>query len=253
VFKPAFSYHGIEKYWLDTSSAVAARDGKVVVYERNEAAEQTFLNLLRYLHPAMQESRKAQSFLLLATEALKGSWYFQFMDKLKEHNVTVLGYEHLKQMRINPNKPITNLNVKSGIDWFDVSVQISFGEQEVSIAEVKKALNKKQSFVQLKDGSIGLFTDEWMDKYALMLKLGYEHLKQMRINPNKPITNLNVKSGIDWFDVSVQISFGEQEVSIAEVKKALNKKQSFVQLKDGSIGLFTDEWMDKYALMLKLG
>ena len=181
VFKPAFSYHGIEKYWLDTSSAVAARDGKVVVYERNEAAEQTFLNLLRYLHPAMQESRKAQSFLLLATEALKGSWYFQFMDKLKEHNVTVLGYEHLKQMRINPNKPITNLNVKSGIDWFDVSVQISFGEQEVSIAEVKKALNKKQSFVQLKDGSIGLFTDEWMDKYALMLKLGQAKEGSLRL------------------------------------------------------------------------
>lgn len=181
AFKPVFSYHGIEKFWLDTSSAVAAKDGKVVVYERNEAAEQTFLNLLRYLHPSMQESRKAQSFLLLAAEALKGSWYFHFIDTLREHNVEIVGYENLKQMRINPNKPITNLNVKSGIDWFDVDMNISFGDEQVAISEVKKALSKKQTFVQLKDGSMGLFTDEWMDKYALMLKLGQIKEGQVRL------------------------------------------------------------------------
>lgn len=172
AFKPAFSYAGIEKHWLDTSSAVSARNGKVVVYERNEASEQTFLNLLRYLHPSMQESRKSQSFLLLATEALKGSWYFHFMDTLKAQEVEIIGYENLKQMRINPHKPITNLNMKSGIDWFDVELTVSFGDQQVTVNEVKKALGKKQTYVQLKDGSMGLFTDEWMDKYALMLKLG---------------------------------------------------------------------------------
>lgn len=181
AFKPVFSYNGIEKYWLDTSSAVAAKDGKVVVYERNEASEQTFLNLLRYLHPSMQESRKAQSFLLLASEALKGSWYFHFIDKLKEHNVEILGYEHLKQMRINPNKPITNLNVKSGIDWFDVNLTVSFGSEEVNVTEIKKALTKKQGFVQLKDGSMGLLTEEWMEKYALMLKLGQVKDGQVRL------------------------------------------------------------------------
>lgn len=181
AFKPAFSYNGIEKYWLDSSSAVAAKNGKVVVYERNEAAEQTFLNLLRYLHPSMQESRKAQSFLLLAAEALKGSWYFQFIDKLKEHEVEILGYEHLKQMRINPNKPITNLNVKSGIDWFDVDLNVVFGEQQATAAEVKKALSKRQGYVQLKDGSMGLLTEDWLEKYALMLKLGQVKDGQVRL------------------------------------------------------------------------
>lgn len=172
ALKPVFSYNGIEKYWLDGSSAVKAQDGKVVVYERNEAAEQTFLNLIRYLHPSMLESRKAQSFLLLASEALKGSWYFHFIDQLQENNVEIVGYENLKQMRINPNKPITNLNVKSGIDWFDVDMTVTFGDQMVNIADVKKALIKRQTYVQLKDGSMGLFTEEWMEKYALMLKLG---------------------------------------------------------------------------------
>ena len=181
VFKPIFSYQGIEKQWLDVSSAVTASKGKVVVHERNEAAEQTFLNLLRYLHPSMQESRKLHAFLLPAAEALKGSWYFQFMDKLRAHNVQIFGYESLKQMRINPNKPLTNLQLKSGIDWFDVEMDLSFGDLRVSAGEVKRAIAKKQTYVQLKDGSIGLLPEDWMEKYGLMLKLGHVKENQIRL------------------------------------------------------------------------
>ncbi len=172
VFKPIFEYEGVEKQWLDYTPAVTAKNGKVVVHERNEATEQTFLTLLRHLHPLMQESRKSHSFLLPANEALKGSWYFSFIDKLQEANVEVVGYENLKQLRINPNKPRTQLQVSSGIDWFDASIELDFGGEKVSIAEVKKALVKRQNFVALSDGSMGLLTEEWLDKYALMVKLG---------------------------------------------------------------------------------
>src|SRR5690606_33561345 len=111
----------------------------------------TFLTMLRHFHPSMQESRKSHSFILPASEALKGNWYFSFMDKLKEENVEIAGYEALKQLRINPNKPRTQLQVSSGIDWFDADIQLHFGEEQVNIAEVKKALTKKQNFVPLSD------------------------------------------------------------------------------------------------------
>lgn len=172
VFKPIFDYEGVEKQWLDYTPAVTARQGRVVVHERNEASEQTFLTLLRHLHPMMQESRKSHSFLLPANEALKGNWYFSFMDTLEAANVKIVGYENLKQLRINPNKPRTQLQISSGIDWFDAAVELTFGDERVSIAEVKKALGKKQNFVSLSDGSIGLLSEDWMEKYALMVKLG---------------------------------------------------------------------------------
>jgi SNF2 family DNA or RNA helicase len=172
VFKPVFDYNGVEKQWLDYTPAVTAVDGKVVVHERNEATEQTFLTMLRHFHPSMQESRKSSSFVLPATEALKGNWYFSFMDKLNEENVEIAGYETLKQLRINPNKPRTQLQVSSGIDWFDAEVELYFGAEKVTIADIKKALSKKQNFVPLSDGSIGLLSEDWMDKYALMVKLG---------------------------------------------------------------------------------
>lgn len=172
VFKPIFDYEGVEKQWLDYTPAVTAKNGKVVVHERNEASEQTFLTMLRHLHPLMQESRKSHSFLLPANEALKGNWYFGFMDTLQAANVKIVGYENLKQLRINPNKPRTKLQFSSGIDWFDADVELTFGDERVSIAEVKKALTKKQNFVALSDGSIGLLSEDWLDKYSLMVKLG---------------------------------------------------------------------------------
>lgn len=171
-FKPIFAYNGIEKEWLEYSPAIAANNGRVSIYQRNEAAEQTFLTMLRYLHPMMQESRRSHSFLLPSNEALKGGWYFSFMEKLQEENVQIYGFETLKQMRINPHRPKTHIQFSSGIDWFDAEMEIAFGDQKANIEEVKKALLKKENFIGLADGTVGLLPDEWMQQYSLMMKLG---------------------------------------------------------------------------------
>lgn len=170
-FKPLFVYDGIEKEWLDYSNAITAHDGLVTIYPRNESAEQTFLTTMRYMHPLMQESRRSRSFLLPANEALKGGWYFSFMEKLQEANVQVSGFQTLKQMRINPYRPKTQMHFGSGIDWFDADMEIAFGDQKANIEEVKKALLKKENFVSLTDGTVGLLPDEWMQKYGMMIKL----------------------------------------------------------------------------------
>ena len=172
VFKPIFKYGPVEKEWLDFEPIRIAQDGKIIVQKRDEAAEQSFLTSLRHLHPSMQESRKAASFWLLGTEALQGSWYFEFLDKLKEFNAEIIGYENLKQLKVNPNKPTTKLQIKTGIDWFDTTINVSFGEETVELVAIKKAMTKKQNFVNLKDGSIGLLSQDWLDKYSLMIKLG---------------------------------------------------------------------------------
>jgi len=170
-FKPIFSYENLEKEWLDTSPAIIPAKGKVNIFHRNEAAEQTFLTLLRHLHPMIYESRKSRSFLLPVAEALKGGWYFTFIETLEEAHVKLFGYESLRQMRINPNRPKTRLHFGTGIDWFDAEMEVVFGDQHASVEEVKKALRKKENFVTLKDGSIGLLPEDWTEKYGLMVKL----------------------------------------------------------------------------------
>lgn len=172
IFIPIFNYRGIPKKWLDASPAIAANKGKVISYARNEASENTFLNLIKYLHPNMQERRKLQGFVLPVKDALKKGWYFDFIDLMKAKGVTVQGFEQLKQSRINPNKPVANIQFSTGIDWFSAKTEVFFGEQSVSLAELKKAISKSQDTIKLADGSQGIITEEFLDEYGLMFKMG---------------------------------------------------------------------------------
>lgn len=172
VLQPIYVYHGIERGWQDDRQVFWAEEGKVKVQKRDMAAEQTLLNVLRYLHPEMRESRKTGSFLLKANLALKGSWYFHFLEEMEKVGVEIMGHDRLKKLRISPFKPKTRLRISTGIDWFDAEMHLSYGEEEIPLGLIKKAFSKNQNFVQLKDGSVGLLPEEWIDKYSLLIKMG---------------------------------------------------------------------------------
>ena len=59
-----------------------------------------------------------------------------------------------------------------GLDWFDAKVEIDFEGQRVGIADIKKALAAKQSFVHWDDGTLGILPDEWLKRYSLLFKVG---------------------------------------------------------------------------------
>lgn len=172
ILIPIFYYNGIPKKWQDASPAIASKNGKVISYVRNQASENTFLNLIKYLHPNMQERRKLQGFVLPVKDALRKGWYFDFIDLMKTKNVKVQGLEQLKQARINPNKPVANIQFTTGIDWFSAKTEVFFGDQRVSLAELKKAITKSQDTIKLPDGSQGLITEEFINQYGLMFKMG---------------------------------------------------------------------------------
>jgi non-specific serine/threonine protein kinase len=64
------------------------------------------------------------------------------------------------------------MRTSSGIDWFDMTVEIRFGDQLASLADIRKALLKKESFVRLGDGSLGMLPEEWVQKYAGIFRFG---------------------------------------------------------------------------------
>lgn len=170
LFQPAFVYGAVEVRWGLQGDITAANEGRVHILRRDEETETKFIDSLRLLHSDMQ--RAGHSYALAAEAVLAHSWFFRFMDVMQEQGVEVLGFESLKQLRISTYKPETEVRVSSGIDWFDTEVSLRFGEQQVSLAEVKRAVANKQSFVPLQDGSIGLLPEEWLKKYSLLIKLG---------------------------------------------------------------------------------
>ena len=65
--------------------------------------------------------------------------------------------------------------VSSGIDWFDLDVNVDFGNgAKASLPKLLKALNKGQKSIQLDDGTIGLLPEDWLSKYAVLAGLGDE-------------------------------------------------------------------------------
>ncbi len=110
---------------------------------------------------------------------------FEFLkDKVPQlaaAGVEVFGEADLTIGRINRSKPTISFNVSSGIDWFDVKTIINFGELEVSLAEVRKAM-RNDRFIKLADGSIGEIPPEWLEKYKHLFGLSEASDEGLRVS-----------------------------------------------------------------------
>jgi hypothetical protein len=66
------------------------------------------------------------------------------------------------------------LQVSSGIDWFELHGTVNFGTQTATLPELLAALRRGAHTVKLGDGSVGLLPQEWLKRYAALVGLG-EH------------------------------------------------------------------------------
>jgi SNF2 family DNA or RNA helicase len=181
VLLPAFVYGGVEIKPGFFGDVIQPLDGIVKITQRNETAETEFIDQLQSLHSDIQYNKKDHFYYLPGTAVLANNWFYKFTEQMREQEVEVLGFSGLKNLRVNTHKPETQVQVSSGIDWFDASVELKFGDQAVSIIEVKKALAQKQNFVKLGDGSIGLLPEDWLKKYSLLLKMGETKGNKVRL------------------------------------------------------------------------
>lgn len=64
------------------------------------------------------------------------------------------------------------VDVTSGIDWFDLNVQADFGGISASLPELLAALRKGENVVRLGDGTFGMLPEEWLKKYGPLAGAG---------------------------------------------------------------------------------
>jgi len=146
--------------------------GQVTRWRRDADREGEGYALVRSLHPDFAAQDGRASFSIPLGDVLKENWLFKTVEQLQAHGVEVLGQKALKKIRYNLNRPTVQFRASSGIDWFDVQMEIRFGDQLASLADVRKALLKKENYVTLGDGTLGMLPEEWLEKYAGMLRVG---------------------------------------------------------------------------------
>jgi len=181
VIKPVFAYHDIEISPDHFGNVIQPMDGVVKIVQRNEELERDYLDQLKTLHSDINYNKRDNYYYLSGSAVLSNNWFFRFTTHMREWGIEVRGFETLRNLRINTHRPETEVKVSSGIDWFDTTVNLKFGDQTVSIIEVKKALAQKQNYVRLGDGSLGLLPEDWLKKYTLLLKVGETRGNKIRL------------------------------------------------------------------------
>jgi SNF2 family DNA or RNA helicase len=182
VFQPMFSYKGFETKAGGKDELVIPAGEKVMIVHRDKEKENAFIARLELLHSNFIRPEGGQQLALKGNDVLKNNWFFLFVDAMKEMKVPVYGYEALKNFRFNTAKPQTKIHISSNTDWFDARVDIVFGDQKVTIADVKKALANRQQFVPLNDGTLGILPEEWIKKYSLLFRVGEGKQDQLRLS-----------------------------------------------------------------------
>ena len=182
VFQPQYVYRGYEVKPNDKEKIIIPQQDKLLVIQRNIEEENAFLKKIENLHSNFIRPDGSDSLVLKGSEVLKNNWFFLFVDAMKEMEIQVFGFDALKNFRFNTAKPSTKIYISSHTDWFDAKVEIYFGEQKITVADVKKALANKQQFVPLQDGSLGILPEEWIKKYSLLFRVGEGKSEKMKLS-----------------------------------------------------------------------
>lgn len=182
VFQPVFYYKGYEVKPQDKEKIIIPQQERLLVIQRNTEEEKAFVEKVQKLHSHFIRPDGSDSLVLKGGEVLKNNWFFLFVDAMKAMDIPVFGFEALKNFRFNTAKPSTKIYISSHTDWFDAKVEIFFGEQKITVADVKKALANKQQFVPLQDGSLGILPEEWIRKYSLLFRVGEGKSEKMKLS-----------------------------------------------------------------------
>ncbi|BAV05235.1 Superfamily II DNA or RNA helicase, SNF2 family [Filimonas lacunae] len=162
-----FSVEGAFKETMEVS-----RDGKVFQVVRDRAQEEAFLQLLESLHESFPNQKNGY-YHITFDEARKKQWFLKVYHRLLELDVQVVGMDMLQHFRYSTFKVATTATiVKEEANAVTLQMSVSFGKEEISLVELQKQLFIRQHMVLLKDTSLGVLDDEWLQRYSTLLRHG---------------------------------------------------------------------------------
>ncbi|MEA3378933.1 MAG: SNF2-related protein [Nanoarchaeota archaeon] len=140
---------------------------------------------------------------------------------------------------------------------------IIFRDKNNRLVKIKRDMEKeKEFFSTLLDnhtkeynGTIMPSIDPfvWLtDEAKNLISIGYEiygqdKLVNHKIRMERPQMKLNISSGIDWFDLKVDVNFGDEKVPLNKIMDSLSNYERFIKLSDGSMGVIPKKWLAKLS------
>lgn len=147
--------------------------GKSYAIKRNEEKEKAFLDLMQSFHSNFPNQLHKGYFYISFADAQKKQWFLKAYHKMLELNIELAGLDMLKHFRLSSHKAEASFSVVEQSDQLiRIKASVQFGSEKISLTELQKTLMAGQHAVLLKDGSLGVLGEEWLQKYSTIFKHG---------------------------------------------------------------------------------
>jgi len=205
-----------------TNQVETVVDVQTIIIDRNIPEERGHIAFLSTLHPKFPSQINRGFFFLKFSEALHNNWFFDTMKLLEENNIKVYGKNDLKLFKYNPNKAKFEMKAGSGIDWFDVKIELSFGDDIVPIADLRKAVIEGQEYILLGDGTMGVLPQEWIQKLKAIFKIGKTDKDSNSVQLSKLHFTLIDELSDNFNDEKLLFELSEKKRRLAEINTNKN-------------------------------
>jgi SNF2 family DNA or RNA helicase len=167
LITPVIKYGSVEIPILSRKQIYTKdQNGNTFLVERDQEAEIRFVSFLVRQHPFFQEQHNGDCYYLHKQRLLENDWFLDVFEEWKNYGITILGFNELKSFRYNPNKASINIKVNSGIKWFETTIDLRFGDQQVSLKQLQKSVKDRSRYVELDNGTLGILPIDWLKKFS---------------------------------------------------------------------------------------
>ncbi|QDH77948.1 DEAD/DEAH box helicase [Echinicola soli] len=141
---------------------------------RDKKEEKAFKKLIYGLHPTFKEQASEERPMVSMDEFIRDYWFLEAFSILKKADIPVEGLDSLKGFGYHPYSPDIQMDVQAKKGWFDIGLQVRFGDNLLDFEQLRNAIIKQDGKVKLKGGKEGIIPSKWQDKLRGMLSLGQE-------------------------------------------------------------------------------
>jgi len=205
--------NGTSVVLYQTGDVLQEENGKVIKYLRNFELENDFVEYLATLHPDFLLQKEDKIFYLSFEDFAKDFWFYRFFDALRKNEVEVYGLKELKSFKYSPHRGKISSSVKSGIDWFEVGLEVTFGDNKVSLKDIRNAVLNRDRYILLKDGSVGILPEEWFHKLERYFRHGEVSGEKLKISNLKFSIIDELFDEIDDEDVALEIEAKKKKLA----------------------------------------
>lgn len=167
-----------------------------------------FLEEIKALHPKFSQQNRDDILYLSYEDLLHDNFFLKAFKQLQANDIKVFGIDKLSKLKINPYPAKVSYKVSSGIDWFDIDTELSFGDETIDLTQLKKRFVPGSQYIELGNGSKGLIPQEWIKKLEKLFRHG--EVKDGKLNISKKMFSL-VDELFDEIDDSEAIAYIEDK------------------------------------------